>query len=1309
MNDYNAQYEVPPMAASYLRAQNIPTFPLSSPIKEEIYTPFESPDSSQLAAAAPAQDKENPSSWSEDYFTLGQTRFEASNAKRFDGQTEDKEKLLGENSQAPRPSRWDSIKRPGRTIMKRNPKEAATNTKTRPGLNLVTNFSNDTKYRRDAVSKRRQSAGGRGYIDLNDLRFLSKGKETTARPAHANRLLPERRLSSTRGYGEIKDDVEDTSQGVQATSFVKQMKKSPLDALRVSPSKTQDLSPSDRPIMIGLSVPYRDAASPGKTKKLAGDSTPAKNNVGTPNSQRSTNTTPITPTIIITPAREDNPWDTFSSGSPEARRTRPPSSVYSQPTPRVKDGRPPSIIPPVPAIPASHSFTKPAEAREVFDDQVSIPARRNRAFSVGTVFEDDSPDCRRTGRPRSLSDESKLQAGIPSRYSMDTIATRPRSQGWWNLLLSPLLSRSNTMASKMSLRSPQDETPPAIPPFPFAVSQQLQVHVNNNNNNKYREKQFDEEVSFFSPDTPYSGEEKESVWASAAGTVGKPSGEREGSSSDDDEWDDDDCSQPSSWQSRNKSSHISTVSAQTIPFMISSPTSAGYAQEQFHQSVHNYFIPTKQSPPPPLPSTSHFTGFSSNSNVAAFPPVPGENVQIQNQNPNNPFFQRFVESIRSGAEPRERSNSDSTVIEDEPDVSPNVRQATVTPFLRAAPIGPFQTGPTGPLPPIPRRVSPPHKISENSPSISVGTSSTQPPPYSPPNKVTKVRRYRAILPSDLHPQPQSPGPLSPEGQTQMASRGGILLSSMRQAQAPQPPAATYHARNDPLPRGVLPPRLPNNPVHLSDIERPGDVRAQNESRRQRLEREDRMARKVGGLWRGRGCLSNRGCFGRSGREGRKRRRWYMCIAVVLIIIIIVSVVLAIILTRKRDDAPESRWLNLTGYPPMPTGVSTIAGPNAAVANSGCIRPTSMWSCALPKENQDANKPYDPDQPNFRIQINFQNGTFSHSTVPLNRKRSTFTFPDNLGSSRRRSLQERSGGLSPIPAPPGLEEQAFLGNTSDGVTAPFAGEDTPFFATFLSPEPIKISTRQRRADTPPPHGTDADDLRDAIPDPAHNPDGTAAPANLLPLPIAQPIRLYDRGLPTEHYGFYTYFDRSIFLKADRPLTNDSVLAVAPDDQNGGSTRSAARTRCTWTQTRFLVQIWTQPSQNSMGLIPLQPSPTPTPGSSSPPAPESPTAAPFPTAATDFTRPGSFPYPITIVLDRHGGDPKSKMVYCYQLDLEQRYVLSSKTLQVEDRGYRGQLVNPGSLLGGSARGTSSAGGFDGGTGGCRCEWRNWLAVR
>ena len=79
---------------------------------------------------------------------------------------------------------------------------------------------------------------------------------------------------------------------------------------------------------------------------------------------------------------------------------------------------------------------------------------------------------------------------------------------------------------------------------------------------------------------------------------------------------------------------------------------------------------------------------------------------------------------------------------------------------------------------------------------------------------------------------------------------------------------------------------------------------------------------------------------------------------------------------------------------------------------------------------------------------------------------------------------------------------------------------------------------------------------------------------------------------------------------------------------------------------------------------------------------------------------------------------KGVYCYKLDPSGngRIIIDSESPQVvaEARGVGGVAVNaaPSKLTfadGGNAAGSgfnASAGGIDGGTGGCSCEWRNWL---
>ena len=97
-----------------------------------------------------------------------------------------------------------------------------------------------------------------------------------------------------------------------------------------------------------------------------------------------------------------------------------------------------------------------------------------------------------------------------------------------------------------------------------------------------------------------------------------------------------------------------------------------------------------------------------------------------------------------------------------------------------------------------------------------------------------------------------------------------------------------------------------------------------------------------------------------------------------------------------------------------------------------------------------------------------------------------------------------------------------------------------------------------------------------------------------------------------------------------------------------------------------------------------------------------------SANDFSRPGSFPYPVSITLDRHGGDIKTKMIYCYGLDDRRHIISDQKKLQLEDRAFGGHLINPALGPFGNVNVSISEGGpggIDGGTGGCSCLWKNW----
>jgi hypothetical protein len=415
-------------------------------------------------------------------------------------------------------------------------------------------------------------------------------------------------------------------------------------------------------------------------------------------------------------------------------------------------------------------------------------------------------------------------------------------------------------------------------------------------------------------------------------------------------------------------------------------------------------------------------------------------------------------------------------------------------------------------------------------------------------------------------------------------------------------------------------------------------------------------------------------------EKKKKKRgfcfWGCCCCLVFFILLAILIPVVVVLTRRHNDKPtempgssgtqpdqagNSGWLNLPNYPPIPTGISTIAQPEAVEEESGCVAPTTLWSCALPKELQESVKPNKPDQPNFRIQITYDNGT----TPTPSTKRAANAV--SVGAFIRSHVLRKRASPSPSPSPPSDADQSFLGKTTDKNVAPFEGESTPLFITFQDPKK-PASRLLKRADDPT-------NITGVIPPPMLDSDGTAAAANLLPLPSAQPLRLYNRGTDNEHYGFYTYFDRSIFLKQ----INGTNRGGNPADTDGGSSKSAASLRCTFSETRFLVQIWTR-SKTSKPL--LQAAAQNGPDSS--------------------RRPGTFPYPVTVTLDRHGGNAAKKNLYCYQMESDGtiQNKESKKSFQFEDRAFGGNLVN------GTQGRPIVSGPIDGGTGGCRCQWQNWL---
>lgn len=633
-----------------------------------------------------------------------------------------------------------------------------------------------------------------------------------------------------------------------------------------------------------------------------------------------------------------------------------------------------------------------------------------------------------------------------------------------------------------------------------------------------------------------------------------------------------------------------------------------------------------------------------------------------------------------------------------------------------------------------------------------------PPPYErePSTKQVPPVKYRAVFPPEHHlalQLPLSPQPGSPGLNGTMASPGGIKMMEV-----PLTPAAPLPDR--PIGTYVTGDQFVN--VHGKS------PAAKVELTRRRHEKEDYYARRAGGFWKGRACFD--GCYGRSGREGRQRRRIWLgvCLAILLLLVVL-GVVLGIVLSRRlagatHDTAPvpasasafasasasasgsastgisstESVWLNLTNFPPIPTGLSTVVAPDNSEAVDGCVSHASLWSCSLPPEQQAANEPHEANQPEFIFQIQYDNSTRqlwdipngtpptgpgSTSTASSTTRTSTtgtsttgtsttvsstsasatstdgkggdLTVPssnelvtDSDSTLDRRSSTLYDAGIAPNPAPPSFDEMWFLGNTTDGIVSDEkAGEPTPFYISFFrnvssnaGPNSLAgTTTAKRDTGNGIGSGTSAtssggESITQYVPSPILNDDGTGAAAQLRPYPFQQPLRLYDRGLPTEHYGSYVYFNKTIYLES---MDNDT--SSSSSDSDGGTFETNANWLVTWQQTRFIVKIWTQKG-NSTRLM----------GGSGPAANVSAAAMP-----------GTFPYPITFGEDTHGGDVDLKTTFAYGVEADQHINTTVVAVVDNNVGYGGEAFNPK-----LPSGDTSWGGIDGGTGGCRCEWVNWV---
>ncbi|KAK0618565.1 glycoprotease family-domain-containing protein [Bombardia bombarda] len=634
-------------------------------------------------------------------------------------------------------------------------------------------------------------------------------------------------------------------------------------------------------------------------------------------------------------------------------------------------------------------------------------------------------------------------------------------------------------------------------------------------------------------------------------------------------------------------------------------------------------------------------------------------------------------------------------------IPPTVTASPVSPALTPSPISPILARSTNQAPVPPRaqeaqeqtrgqaqtraQTEKASAIAEEEP-----VASDIPPPYSPPSRNNNIR-YRAVFPPG-HPlnavYPPSPGPVSPGLTRTMTSQGAINLTDVPLTPAADGLHPSSHAR--------LPDRAPwSFPTGDHFLASGGHgPRQKAERKRRRHEKEDAAARKMGGFWKGCGCIPVGGCFGRPGREGRKRRRVWLGVCGGMLALITLGVVLGLVLSRRAavDSLPYSPFLNLTNFPPMPTGISTVIGTDSD-ATTVCLEPSTLWTCSLPKEQASSVAPFGASQPSFIFHIQFDNNTKelwkaagagatpTPTPTPAPRPQARGEVMGLIPLLKRlagvrRDVDSFDTGFSPEPAPPSFQDMFFLGNTTDGVVSDEkAGEPTPFFISVLRSidESVGPNMLSRRASIFLGFylsiylnfyfGVYVDICFSIYP----STYGTGAPAVLLAHPKQQPVRLYDRGLPTERYGFYTYYDKTMYVKSTQHLDNTTPgKGLVADDLNGGALEKEAKFLVTFTSARYKVEIWTRRG-NSTRLL----------GGG--------------VSSSNSTLPGTFPYPITVTLDTHGGTKDTKAAIAWSVGDDQRVVTSSFTRVLNFVGAGGSLVNP------AADFNPSFGGMDGGTGG------------
>lgn len=998
--------------------------------------------------------------------------------------------------------------------------------------------------------------------------------------------------------------------------------------LRPSPLNLVDVSPSDRTIPIGIAVSSA-AVSTHTTSPLT--ATPRTYSPPQPGHEA------VNPTIVVTPAREDFEIASPAYLSAESQNHRTASSIYSRYTncaPKTAEFTETPPVPPLPLFAQQPRKQNVQESKLPTYEECNSAVSHKATLSVCTVFEEDE----HLQPPMSAKSFSGYK--IRSLKRQSTLPTPRRSRGWWNVLTSPFSARSNGFF----WRSPTEESLDRKPILGDASAMGV--------------------ADACRRDLQQSSKHLEDIEPRSAPAIQML------------------CAVPGS-ESRSAPKRSITAPGALDPnadvMNIYSIPSQGEAAAYYDQTRH---FPSLLVDPMDVPR-SMFEDDSPLTDVCACEHHRHGNASDW--------------SVTTGADVSKRTSTCSKSDESTRDGGTVIVEGLKSPFGDSHAI-------------VNQRGSPqtPQRAMFTSPTADELLSPS--PVYTTPSRDLPRASIETATPviENAHVGTMV-GPRSSNGEQR-----AVTIPPSR---APSPPISTQEATV--VARSPSPAPKTHDPVvTVMDLDNRPPMHRREESRGLGIMSDDEN------LFPPPKMLSEKPRLA-TDRFGQLRiateviqrpeqpwyRRFFCLIATACMFLVLLLIILLIMLIPQShaDNPVQAQWLNLTGFPSIPTGVATVIQPKKSMEESKCVEPASIWSCAMPQTQPlPRNKTARTELPNFRFEIRFRNHTLENATALMPATNySSSSGPASVKSQLRARSMWSQMLYSPDPAPPSEADQLAIASAIDNTTI---GEETPFYISLLSPEPLP--SLQKRDITEENHEKDPTTIPNPYPYP--NPSNTTTSRNLtsttpttIPAPLllpngkppnpllypyatAQPLRLYNRGQPTEHYGFYTYFAKTALVAnadtdanaaspawassttSDMPSNLFSSSGTPPqsnpqDIANSTTTASAMpkpQAFCEFAQTRFRVQIWTQ--RPFLTAIP-------TAGFSDDSALRIQAAA---SSANEIRAPGSFPYSVTISLDRESGPDgdEGKGVFCWALDLSGTVVGKGGRVREKDVSEEVELERP-----------------------------------